>query len=526
MSQPELITQLMQTLRQSPETTKPEDVALLETHISWIILTGNVAYKLKKPVNLGFLDFSTLANRKHYCEEELRLNARLAADLYLDIVTINGTVDSPVINGDGPVIEYAIKMRQFPQSAQLDNRLKQQLLVPADMEALGDMLAKFHQQLPAASSYSEFGNLAQIHKDVNDNIAVLCEYFYATEKQRSASELSVDQQTIRSLGQWITAQNQVLDATFIQRKNDGYTRECHGDLHLRNLIWLDDHPVAFDCLEFDESLRWIDVMCEVAFLVMDLMSRDQHALAYAFLNQYLQQTGDYQGLTVLPYYISYRALVRAKVDALRHQQAGISAEELEATDTELHAYMDLALQISQPKQPRLIITRGMSASGKSTISKSLAAELGAIRIRSDVERKRLFDLAATDSAASEPNTGLYSKTISHQTYAKLLELAEQALAAGFDVIVDAVFMHHAQREVFQALAEAKGYGYVILEFTASADTLKKRVVEREREASDADLTVLEHQLGQWKELDASEVDYRHEVSTEKHVDVLQLAETI
>ena len=290
-----MVEQLMEHLRHTSPTlspTLPPDVAadsvqLLETHISWIILTGKIAYKLKKPVNLGFLDFSTLDNRKHYCEEELRLNARLAADLYLGVVPITGTPEQPVINGDGPVIEYAIRMRQFPQSAQLDNRLQQGLLSTANIEALGDVMANFHQQLPPATPFCEYGDLSHIHLAVNDNLAVLNQYIYVTEKREDNGELSQDQQTLRSLGNWVSAQNQALESTFIQRKKDGFIRECHGDLHLRNLIWLDDHPVAFDCLEFDESLRWTDVMCEIAFLVMDLMSRDQHALAYAFLNQYL-----------------------------------------------------------------------------------------------------------------------------------------------------------------------------------------------------------------------------------------------
>ncbi|PWQ93799.1 AAA family ATPase [Leucothrix arctica] len=509
--QPALIKNLLSNLRQSPETPSPDSVTLLETHISWIILTGSIAYKLKKPVDLGFLNFSTLAQRKYYCEEELRLNARLAPDVYLGVNTVNGSEDKPMIEGDGPVIEYAILMREFPQSAQLDNRLKQGLLSSENMEAIGTMLADFHLQLPPALLTNEYGDLAQIHQLVDDNITVLKAY------------LSDDETTLSSIEEWIDKQNKALAPFFIQRKQNGFIRECHGDLHLRNLIWIDDHPVAFDCLEFDESLRWIDVMCEVAFLVMDLLSRQQTALAYAFLNQYLQQTGDYAGLALLPYYISYRALVRAKIDALRDQQSGISPQEFKATETELHAYMDLALQISQYKQPTLIITRGLSASGKSSISKPLAAELGAIRIRSDVERKRLNNLKATDSAATTVETGLYSKQATQDTYHRLLEVTEQTLAAGFDVIVDAVFMHKAQRQSFQRLAEKMGYRFVILEFTASVELLKQRIVSRKKEASDADLNVLVHQLRQWQALDSDEANYCLEVSTEVPVDVNALA---
>ncbi len=511
-----LAHRLIESLQHAAETTHPEQIHLLETHISQIILTGEIAYKIKKPVNLGFLDFRTLQQRKYYCEEELRLNARLAKALYLGIVTINGTPEKPVINGEGPVIEYAIRMRQFPQSAQLDNRLQQGLLTTENMEALGDMLAAFHQSLPAANHEIEYGDTAHILKNVDDNLTVLAGYFYddAHNTSKPNGGLSAEQQALARITDWVETQNAALEETFIQRRRDGFTRECHGDLHLKNLIWLDEQPIAFDCLEFDESLRWIDVMCEVGFLVMDLMSHQQNTLAYAFLNQYLQHTGDYAGLTVLPYYISYRAMVRAKVDTLRHQQAGISPQELKVADSELHSYLDLALHISEPRQPMLIITRGMSASGKSTISKPLAAELGAIRIRSDVERKRLYKLQATDSAANDIGTGLYSQAISAQTYDKLLSLTEQVLSAGFHVIVDAVFMHKAQRELFQRLAETKGYRFVILEFTASPDTLRERIVHRETGASDADLPVLEHQLKQWQTLDNEERKHQFVVNTE------------
>lgn len=515
------IDHLVQSLSLASGTVKTDATRVLETHISWIILTGDIAYKIKKPVNLGFLDFSTLAKRKYYCDQEVKLNARLAADLYLGVTPITGTADHPEINGKGDIIEYAIRMRQFPQSAQLDNRLTQGLLSPSDMEALGVMLGRFHQQLPPADECSQYGDIAQIHHDVEDNFSALKDYFNA-----STTDHTLETKQLAELQHWVDEQNQALQHVFITRKQQGFIRECHGDLHLRNLIWLDGHPVAFDCLEFDESLRWIDVMCEVAFLVMDLMSRNQNALAYAFLNQYLQITGDYAGLTVLPYYISYRAMVRAKVDALRHQQAGISVQALKAIDSELHTYINLAHHISQSKQATLMITRGMSASGKSTISHPLATELSAIRIRSDVERKRLYALSANESAASAPDTGLYSKAISAQTYETLLHLTTQALAAGFNVIVDAVFMHPKQRQPFQALAEHHGYRYRILEFTAKPDTLRQRIATREKEASDADINVLEHQLKQWQPLEQHEMEYRFEVNTESFVDVSNIVQTI
>ena len=480
-----------------------KNIEFIETHISWVILTGNFAYKIKKPVNFGFLDFSTLEKRHTCCINELRLNRRLAAAIYLDVVSISGTQDKPVINADGKAFEYAVKMRQFPQSAQLDCMLAAGELKVAHMYAIARMVANFHQNIEIADDKMDYGNNDVIDKPVEENF----------EQIRGHLDTTPYANTLASLQSWSKTTFEKLAPIFRQRKRDGFVRECHGDMHLRNLMWLDTGPTAFDCIEFNSHLRWIDVISDIAFLIMDLQDRQQQQLANRFLNSYLEFTGDYAGLAVLPFYLCYRALVRAKVDALRLEQKNITAEEKQQSLTEFESYLQLAMTYTDNPTPKLIIMRGLSASGKSTISQQLIDAMGLIRIRSDVERKRLFAATLTDKISNEINAGIYSTQASQQTYAKLAELTSQVISAGYSVIVDAAFLKHEQREPFQELAEHLGVAYIILEITAPADVLRQRIVERQNDASDADLAVLEHQLANWQPLDDDEKNNALSVNT-------------
>lgn len=294
-----------------------KDIQLIETHISWVILTGDFVYKIKKPVDFGFLDFSTLEKRRVFCEAELRLNRRLAADIYLDVVSIAGTFEKPLISTAGKVFEYAVKMRQFSQSAQLDHMLSAGKLDAEHMEALALMVAGFHQTIPMADETMAYGNKDQVYHPIAENFTQINQHFDTT--------LYAD--TLTSLQTWNVSALIKLGATLDQRKDNGFVRECHGDMHLRNLAWLERGPIAFDCIEFNPQLRWIDVISEIAFLVMDLQQRKQYQLANRFLNSYLEITGDYAGLSVLPFYLCYRAMVRAKVTALLLEQDNIGKEE-------------------------------------------------------------------------------------------------------------------------------------------------------------------------------------------------------
>ena len=492
------------------------DIRLIETHISWVILTGEYAYKIKKPVDFGFLDFSTLIKRQRYCEHELRLNRRLAPDIYLDIVTINGSADEPHLSGDGEVLEFAVKMTQFPQSAQLDNMLAADELTFEHMDAFALMIADFHQQIEVANSSADYGDNKLVFQPVEENYRQIKQHIDTTAYNA----------TLQKISKWSRSVSIQLDADFKQRKHDGFIRECHGDMHLRNMVWLKGLPMAFDCIEFNATLRWIDVLSEVAFLVMDLQDRQQQQFANHFLNSYLEITGDYAGLSILPFYLAYRAMVRAKVNALRLEQENINAEEKKQARLAFESYLALALSYTQQSPPKLVIMRGLSASGKSTLSQQLVDNMGAIRIRSDVERKRIFDHEPTSNTRNEIDRGIYSSRASEQTYSRLQELASHIIKSGYSVIVDAAFLKHEQRQPFQLLAESLGVRYHILEVTAPADTLRQRIIERKHDISDADLAVLEHQLSNWQPLHDCELISAITVNTAEPVDIDQLMEKI
>ena len=458
-----------------------EPVKLIETHISWVLLTGEFAYKIKKPVDLGFLDFSTLEKRKHACEDEVRLNRRLAPEIYLGVAAITGSPESPHLDGQGSVIEYAVKMRQFSPAATLDRLSERGGLGIQQIDALAVRLAKFHlDECDTAAEGSSYGEPDSILKPVADNFRML------SERLKNSGQL----QRLAQLHSWSLAEHQRLTPQMRERRQQGRVRECHGDLHLGNLAWSDGQLIIFDCIEFSAELRWIDVMSEVAFCYMDLLHRNHRGLAFRFLNAWLESSGDYRGMALLRYYAVYRAMVRAKVAALRAEQTARVAAEVEEC-------LLLAEQLITHAPPRLWITHGLSGCGKTTLSQALLQEQGMVRLRSDVERKRLAGLAANASSGSGLETGLYTPEASRKTYAHLASLAKSLLESGWPVIVDASFLARWQRDLFRELALQQGAGFRILDIRADHAILRDRLVRRAAqggEASEADLDVLDHQI--------------------------------
>lgn len=461
----------------------------LETHISHVLLAGSFAYKIKKPVNLGFLDFSDLHSRRHYCEEELRLNRRTAPALYLEVIPICGSENRPVWNGDGPAIEYALKMRRFSQDALLSNVLARGELGSDRIDALAEKIAVFHGEIERANKTTVFGEPWMIEQAARQNLNQL------------AQLLKSDFAVLDSARAFTERAHSRLAETFRHRKRDGFVRECHGDLHLNNISLFDGDIALFDCIEFNAELRWIDVMSEVAFVVMDLVARGRDDLGFRLLNAYLERTGDYAGLSVLSYYLAYRALVRAKVEALRDKEF-----ETAGTEDRVRRYLLLAQRLAQAGRPAIIITHGLSGSGKTTLTQS--PELKAIRVRSDLERKRLFGLPSSARTGTAIEEGLYSVATNADTYAALERLARAVAEAGFPAIVDAAFLKRAQRSRFQKLAAALDVPFVILDCRAPETVLRARVAERTRrggDPSDADLAVLEHQLATREPLSSDEL---------------------
>jgi aminoglycoside phosphotransferase family enzyme/predicted kinase len=455
-----------------------------ETNTSWVILTGLYAYKVKKSVDLGFIDASTLERRRFLCAEELRLNRRLALDLYLDVVTIAREAGGLRVGGHGPVVEYAVRMKQFDASQELSVLLEGNTLCEQEFVDLARRLARFHENASKASCSREFCHTSDLRDSVLSNLAILLSHLDA-EPPLPEMGFLVD---------W--THDYLLDsqAELRMREQCGAVRECHGDLHARNVVRWCGQLIPFDGLEFNPSLRWIDVMNDVAFLVMDLTAHNRSDLAFAFLNSYLERTGDYEGVRHLSFYAVYRALVRAMVDSLG---AETDLKHRDEFQTRLRARVKTAAALVNRAVPVLFIMHGLSGSGKSWMSERLASRLGAVRIRSDFERKRLSGASASMLEKDAFDEGLYTPAMSHRTYARMLECADSCLKGGFSCIVDAAFLSAADRRLFADLAGREGFRFVIVACEADSAVLAQRIGQRAQQhmdPSDADREVLAEQL--------------------------------
>lgn len=447
-----------------------EVITTIETHISVVFLTGEFAYKLKKPVNFGFLDFSTLEARKRFCELELTLNRRSAPDLYLDICPLyeqNGQLSFSAAPSQAP-IEYVIKMRQFDPNLVLGRYLKQQTLNSLQVKQLAESIAGFHLHAEACASEQEYGHPDDVIHPMLDNFPHLLETFTHPEQQYR----------LRQLADWTVFTQRELHGILLQRKQDGYVRACHGDMHLDNITLLNDEPTLFDGIEFNEQFRWIDTMNDLAFLMIDLDNREQPALKNRILSQYLSITGDYEGLALLKFYQVYRSMVRSKITALRFHQLPVDSTEAKQSYQSALDYWDQAENDAYglPDQ-QLIVMQGVSGTGKSHYAQQLLDKLDAVVISSDIERKRLYGIDSLHRVSEAEKAKLYSPEMNRKTYQRLEELAKMILGFGFSVIVDATFLKQAHRTPFQAIAEATQSRYKVLFIDAGDKTSLTKVTD-------------------------------------------------
>jgi uncharacterized protein len=455
-----------------------------ETHISWIILTGPFAYKIKKAVRLDFIDCIALSSRKRMCEQEVTLNRRLASDLYLGVVAITRNAGVLRVGGSGEIVEYAVKMQEFPEDQELANLLDRGAVSTAEIADLARRLGDFHQRAPIATAEPGFPLTERLRNAVLSNLGSLLSNLHATA---GLTELN-------GLIDWTHDAMHTLLPALRMREHEGFIREGHGDLHSRNIVRWGERLVPFDCLEFDPALRWIDVMNDISFLFMDLVSHERADLGFAFLNGHLEVTGDYAGLRLLRFYAIYRALVRAKIDSI---PVGGSPAELTAMQRRMCRRIDTAVRLMSPESPIMLMMHGPSGSGKSWLSERLAASMEAVRIRSDVERKRLAGLQAMTRIDAPPQQGIYNREFSRRTYAHLLAYAESGLEGGLCIIVDAAFLDQSERRMFDELADRRGVPVVIVSCSADPRILYERIKVRRTaspDASDADSEVLAWQL--------------------------------
>lgn len=501
---------LVQALKNPASYPHPVDEVLVrETHISWVFLAGEFAYKLKKPVDFGFLDYTQLEQRKHFCEVELKLNRRLAPEFYLSVLPLSGTPEAPSFDDASAPFEYLLKMRRFDDS-QLLNALQQRgELKESHLIQLAEQLADFHLKLAPGTPPENLGSPESIWFPAQQNFEQIRELLVDDEESLKQLQLLED---------WSKDTFSRHEKTFAQRLANGFVREGHGDLHLGNTTLWEGKVVAFDCIEFNDAFRWCDVISDLAFLIMDLEDRGLKKKAQITLNHYLEQTGDYEGLQLLSFYKVYRALVRAKVNLFRLAQPGLDAEDKAAVMRQYRSYTDLAESYIDFHSPYLLITHGFSGSGKSTLTTCVVRELGGIRIRSDVERKRLFGLKAKESSnSSELTAGIYTPEATEQTYNRLTQLADSVLRSCFPVTLDATNLKKAQRDQLHAVAENLGLTSLIISLTADEATLRRRLTKRMQEGekvAEADLLVLEHQLANHDPLTKEELTRAVTVDTD------------
>lgn len=515
MADPSGQLSLINALRRAGAYPHPvSSTELIETHISWVILTGSFAYKIKKSLRLDFLDFSTLEKRRHFCREELRLNRKWAPEIYLDVVPVCGSHEMPAIGGQGDAIEYALKMVQFPQSARLDNQIDAGLLRVDDVFALGATIAGYHENAKVSEFVSEEDAMRKVRGPMLDNFEVV--------------RPIQDSRLLSRLQNWTNECVRKLEPEVVQRRKDGFVRECHGDLHLANLVRLPARIVAFDCVEFSEELRTIDVISDIAFLVMDLVARARQDLAFVLLNRYLECTGDYAGMKLFNLYFVYHSMIRAKVAAIRlTEREGESDAVNDLVD--LKHNLAVAARSADDRQPKLIAMHGFSGSGKTWLSSQLISRLPAIRVRSDIERKRLFGLSERASSHSGPGQGIYAKAANANVYEHLADSARHLLLAGFDVIVDASFLHRQDRQMIESLGEELDLPLVIVDTNADEEELVRRLRDRQlgaKDASEADSNVLRYQVGTADPLDPVERRRTVLVRTDEAVDADEVVKRI
>lgn len=465
---------------------RPATVERRETHISWVFLAGDTAWKVKRPVALGFLDFRDLDQRRHLCQEEVRLNRRLAPDVYQAVVPIRRSPTGHTLDPeqpDGPIVDYAVKMRRLPDAASASTLLAAGQLQPAQLRALAARLARFYEQ---AVPVPALGTPVAVATTVEENLAQLA----------AAGPGILDGERLARVA---AAQRRDLERhrhRLAARLADGKIRDGHGDLRLEHVYFLPE-PVVIDCLEFNPRFRGGDVALDVAFLVMELRAAGRAELGEYFVHRFVRETGDHALYPLLDFYCAYRALVRAKIACLIAGDPSVDAGKRRRKTEEARSLLALteALENGSPDRPLVLAVGGQVASGKSTLAEALAERFGLPVISSDVTRKALAGLPASHPGGEQ----LYTDTFTEQTYAELIRRAGLVLDGGRSVTLDATFRDSAQRQRARDLAAARDAGFLFVETRCDAATLRARLRARSAgpSESDADERVLDQLMGQF-----------------------------
>ena len=465
-----------------------DQVELIQTHISYVFLAGDYVYKVKKPVDMGFLDYTTLDKRRFYCEEEVSLNRRLCSDAYLGVVAIRSRDGQVTLDGpDGEILDYAVKMKRLPQERMMEQLLEEGAITSEMLEGLTGRLAGFHRSSETGSEIESVGGLEAVSTNWRENFEQSEPYIGRT--------LSRDQwERIRNYVDGFLERNRWL---LEQRVQEGRIRDCHGDLRT-NAVCFEDGICVFDCIEFNKRFRYCDVASDLAFLAMDIDFRGQPALSDEMVGLYLAQSLDTTLPLVLHFYKCYRAFVRGKVDGFQLDQPEIPLEQQAKAAAGARRYFDLAERYASRTVPPTLLTMvGVTGSGKSYLAYALASRLGAAVISSDVVRKKLAGLEPAQSQVEAIDSGIYSAEMTARTYDEMLRQAAAFLEKGFPVILDASYLQREKRQEARAFAERMGVRFLAVECLADESLVRARLQRRRSavwSASDGRWEVYEAQM--------------------------------
>ncbi|WP_034835288.1 bifunctional aminoglycoside phosphotransferase/ATP-binding protein [Endozoicomonas numazuensis] len=484
-------TELIEALLKPSAYPHPvEKIELLETHISWVILTGERVYKIKKPMDFGFLNFTKLEDRKTFCELEMKLNQRLAPRLYDSVIPISGSPDNPILNDNTNPIEYAIVMHQFPQENMLDAISSSGKLTLEPLLDVAEQLADFHQNIEVSTSEQHYGSAEHVWFPVKQNF----------DQIRPLLSQKQDLLQLDKLEQWASESYQSLLPLIRERKAEGFIKACHGDVHLGNITLFEDKVTLFDCIEFNEDFRWTDTMADLGFLCMDLDSRGLSHLSSSVVNRYMEINGDFRGLGLLNFYKAYRAVVRAKVVLFRLHGDDITDPLRSEVLAEYRQYTDLAESYCTLEKPFLAMMQGLSGSGKTTAGRELVEHSNCVMLRTDIERKRLFGLKP-EASSHDAKLDIYTQEATDKTYLQIQSTARFLLSQGISVVIDGASLKLQERSLCCQPAIELKIPYFIVKCMAPDNVLKSRIIKRQFNNSDASeaTTDLIQQQHQWEE---------------------------
>ena len=497
MSQlPELVKALLDP-KAYPDS--PRGVEFVQTQMSFVFLTDDYVYKVKKPVNLGYLDYTALEKRHFYCHQEVELNRRLCPDVYLGVVPIIKSKDSIRVEGQGKAMEYAVKMRRLPQEAMMDVLLTKNQVSSEMVSSLAEKLGEFHRKAETNANISAFGSLDAITQNTEEN-------FTQTEKYIDNTISRERYNHIKDYTQVFIKKNTPL---FHKRVAGGRIRDCHGDLHAAHICFSNGICI-YDCIEFNDRFRYCDVASEVAFLAMDLDHYGRADLSRSFVSTYVARSQDNELLKLLNFYKCYRAYVRGKVESFKLDDPYINEAEKRRTLAIASSYFDLANSYIRSK-PVLFITTGLVGTGKSSLAQALAKRLGLVVISSDVTRKKLAGIPPAEHRFEEFDTGIYSPEFSRLTYDTMLTEAKHILGEGGSVIIDASFIKAGERQKAKKLAQEINADFFIVECTLDEESIKQRLTQRREQGSVSD--------GRWEIFEPQKRQFEPvvEVSPQNHV---------